>query len=118
MFKIFATFLMDQMERNVENQLYKDQKEEDEAIIEEEDDDTEEESELEDDVPAPSQQSTITDEERALLRAEFTNIMYENFLAGKDAGFDYSSVDDNVEYDSVQQRDIDEEEKYFDDDED
>uniref|UniRef100_A0A2L2YN52 Coiled-coil domain-containing protein 97 n=1 Tax=Parasteatoda tepidariorum TaxID=114398 RepID=A0A2L2YN52_PARTP len=111
----FSNFLMGQFERNVENRLYDEQKEEDDAE-EEDDDDTEEsenESELEDDVP-PTR--NVTKQEQSLLRREFTNIMYEHFLAGKDQEFDYSSVDNNDDYDSVDQRNIDEEEKYFDGD--
>ncbi|KFM57550.1 Coiled-coil domain-containing protein 97, partial [Stegodyphus mimosarum] len=109
----FSSFLMDQLERNQENYLFECQKDEDEAVVEEEDDDTEEESELEEDIPTSR---TVTEQEKTLLRNEFTNIMYENFLAGKDKDFDYSSVDNNVEYDSVHQRNLDEEEKYFDED--
>lgn len=108
----FSTFLMEQMERNAENCLFEKQKEEDEAVVEEDDDSSEEESELEDEEPV---KKIITDQEKSLLRNEFTNIMYESFLAGKDKEFDYSAVDENVEYDSVQQREFDEQEKYFDD---
>lgn len=109
----FSAFLMSQIEKNEENCLFDKQKNEDEAIVEEEDDDSssEEESELEDDEPV---KKVVTGEERKLLRSEFTNIMYESFLDGKDTDFDYSSVDNNVEFDSVLQRDIDEQEKYFD----
>lgn len=107
----FSSFLLNQMERNQENRLFQKQQDEDEAAFEEEDDDSEEEE-----YEASNKCHPVTQEEKSLLRSEFTNIMYESFLEGKDQGFDYSTVDENVEYDSVRQRDLDEEEKYFDED--
>lgn len=55
--------------------------------------------------------------EKALLRDEFTGIMYSNFLAGKDKDFDYSTVDDNTRYDDETLRSRDLEDKYFDSEE-
>ncbi|XP_043269159.1 coiled-coil domain-containing protein 97 isoform X2 [Venturia canescens] len=52
--------------------------------------------------------------EQQILREEFVTHMYANFLDGKDAEFDYSTVDDNEAYDNVETRTHDEEEKYFD----
>ena len=43
--------------------------------------------------------------------------MQLRFLSGEEREFDYSKVDNNVEYDSIEQRRIDEEEKYFDSEE-
>lgn len=111
----FSSFLMKCFEKNAENYLMKQQQEEYDAVIEEQDDDesesdTEEEDYTENNKPEP------TDEEKEIMRNEFKNIMYENFLAGKDLDFDYSTVDNNAEYDSLDQREIDEEEKYFDED--
>ncbi|KAF8771922.1 Coiled-coil domain-containing protein 97 [Argiope bruennichi] len=107
----FSSFLLGQMERNVENRLFEQQKGEDEAVIEENDDDESEESvKLEDDGQPPQ---PITPLEKSRLRTEFTNIMYESFLAGKDKEFDYSSVDYNAEYDPPE-KDLDAEDKYFD----
>lgn len=59
-------------------------------------------------------QQKISDQEIKLLRQEFVTNMYQNFLDGKDADFDYSTVDDNEAYDNVELRNQDEEEKYFD----
>lgn len=57
----------------------------------------------------------ITAGERDLLKEEFFGIMYSNFLSGKDKDFfDYSTVDDNEDYDNVQENDQDEEDRYFD----
>ncbi|GBM97112.1 hypothetical protein AVEN_52525-1 [Araneus ventricosus] len=106
----FSSFLLGQMERNVENCLFEKQKGEDEAVVEENDDDDEsEESELED----AEQLQPVSPLEKSRLRTEFTNIMYESFLSGKDREFDYSSVDYNAEYDPPE-GDLDAEDKYFD----
>ncbi|GFQ67598.1 coiled-coil domain-containing protein 97 [Trichonephila clavata] len=96
----FSSFLLGQMERNVENTLFEEQKIEYEAVEEEEDDDDDEdesseESELEDEEKSKFVSAT----EKARLREEFTNLMYEKFLSGKDSQFDYGSVDHNAEYD-------------------
>lgn len=59
----------------------------------------------------------ITAGERDLLREEFLGIMYSNFLSGKDAEFfDYSTVDENEEYDDTIETDQDFEDKYFEED--
>lgn len=63
-------------------------------------------------------QKYITSSEKELLRNEFFDTMQANFLAGKDADFDYSTVDDNSDYDDVEQLNRDEEERYFDADDD
>lgn len=56
----------------------------------------------------------ITATERKLLKEEFTSIMYQHFLDGKDVDFDYSSVDDNDCYDNLDIKTKDAEESYFD----
>ncbi|XP_022903108.1 coiled-coil domain-containing protein 97 [Onthophagus taurus] len=63
-----------------------------------------------------SQKDYITAAERKLLKEEFTSIMHQNFLNGKD-DFDYSTIDNNDEYDNIEILDHDEEEKYFDSEE-
>lgn len=110
----FANFLLRCIEKSQENYLLKQQQDEDDAVIEEQDDD-ESESDAEE-ADTGNKRPQPTDEEKEMMRNEFRNIMYENFLAGKDLDFDYSTVDNNVEYDSLAQREIDEEEKYFDED--
>ncbi|KAL3253098.1 hypothetical protein MRX96_054670 [Rhipicephalus microplus] len=69
---------------------------------------SEREEECEDDAPH------VSATEKRLLRNEFMNTMYESFLSGKDKDYDYESVDNNADFDSLQTRQHDEEEKYFD----
>jgi Coiled-coil domain containing protein (DUF2052) len=45
----------------------------------------------------------ISDRDRDFLREEFVGIIYSNFLAGRDTDFDYSSVDQNADYDDLVQ---------------
>uniref|UniRef100_S4RFL3 Coiled-coil domain containing 97 n=1 Tax=Petromyzon marinus TaxID=7757 RepID=S4RFL3_PETMA len=52
--------------------------------------------------------------ERALLKEEFVSRMYRRFLDGHDQDFDYSSVDDNADYDNLDIVEQDEEDRYFD----
>ena len=59
----------------------------------------------------------ISEKERRKLRQEFLRTMQLKFLNGEEKEFDYLKVDNNVEYDSIEQRGIDEEEKYFDSEE-
>lgn len=59
----------------------------------------------------------IDDEEKELLKEEFFTTMYRNFLNGKDEDFDYSTVDDNPDYDCGENLENDAEDKYFDDEE-
>jgi Coiled-coil domain containing protein (DUF2052) len=45
----------------------------------------------------------ISERDREFLREEFVGIIYSNFLAGRDTDFDYSLVDQNVDYDDLVQ---------------
>ena len=65
----------------------------------------------------PGEDSTISEKEKRKLRQEFLRTMQLKFLRGDEKEFDYSKIDNNVEYDSIEQRGIDEEEKYFDSEE-
>lgn len=122
----FSCFLMRSIQKGQEERLRKEQEAYEKAIG---DDDTceeenEEESELESEEDddyggicrSRAKKCAISDEEKDILRREFTNIMYESFLSGKDE-YDYRNIDENSEFDNVQQYQTDEEEKYFDDDE-
>lgn len=61
---------------------------------------------------------SIPREEKDRLRAEFTAYMHERFLTGGDSDvFDYSTVDNNPEYDSLELMDRDAEDSYFDSEE-
>lgn len=57
----------------------------------------------------------ITAGERDLLSEEFLGVMYSNFLSGKDSDFDYTTVDQNEEYDDIVEINQDCEDKYFED---
>lgn len=63
-------------------------------------------------------QNYVTATEKELLKEEFIGIMHANFLSGKDNDFDYSTVDDNADYDNIELLAQDEEDKYFDADDD
>ncbi|KAI9578684.1 hypothetical protein GQX74_009258 [Glossina fuscipes] len=52
----------------------------------------------------------ITAGERELLKEEFISLMHERFLTEQDGDFDYSTVDDNTQFDNLQQINQD---KYF-----
>ncbi|XP_076464129.1 coiled-coil domain-containing protein 97-like [Babylonia areolata] len=131
----FSTILLNHMDIVQERALYKHQKEEEECQEEEEEDSDEEEEEEDDDEEENRQQKErktdmeededeaedipeisdvrATDIWRQQLREEFKAIMHEKFLSGDDSQFDYSKVDDNPDYDSLQTVAQDEENKYF-----
>lgn len=69
-------------------------------------------------IPKEIKQIYVTADEKELLREEFIGIMQANFLSGKDKDFDYSTVDDNADYDNIDLQAQDEEDKYFDADDD
>lgn len=53
--------------------------------------------------PEVRKQSTISAAERLLLREEFLQEMYSSFIEGRDADVDYHSIDNNEDYDDLQQ---------------
>ncbi|XP_072938915.1 coiled-coil domain-containing protein 97 [Epargyreus clarus] len=65
-------------------------------------------------IPETRQQTMINANERNLLREEFQQEMYSSFIEGRDAEIDYTSIDNNEEYDDLQQISQDAEDKYFD----
>ncbi|CAH2076392.1 unnamed protein product, partial [Iphiclides podalirius] len=60
-------------------------------------------------------EQTVNSRERVLLREEFVQEMYSSFLDGRDEEIDYNSIDNNDQYDDLQQISQDAEDKYFDD---
>ncbi|XP_053208183.1 coiled-coil domain-containing protein 97-like [Panonychus citri] len=89
---------------------------EDGQIQEEEEEEEEEDSD--DETKETKQSQREEDEERKeLLRKEFTNLMYESFLAGKDDKFDYGTVDSNSKYDPINLINRDAEDSWFDSEE-
>ncbi|XP_006901015.1 PREDICTED: coiled-coil domain-containing protein 97 [Elephantulus edwardii] len=92
------------------------QREEEEACLEEEEE--EDDSNEEDDSSSRDSEAWVPDsEERLILREEFTSRMHQRFLDGKDGDFDYSTVDDNPDFDNLDIVARDEEERYFDEEE-
>lgn len=63
--------------------------------------------------PEKRKQNMVSAPERRLFRQEFYQEMYSSFIEGHD-DFDYSTVDNNEQYDDLQQVSQDEEDKYFD----
>ncbi|XP_063700364.1 coiled-coil domain-containing protein 97 [Culicoides brevitarsis] len=55
--------------------------------------------------------------EKQMLKDEFQGIMYANFLSGNDKDFDYSTIDEDSQYDDENMRSRDMEDKYFDSEE-
>lgn len=99
-------------ERELQQKLFRQQEEEDACFEEEEDSDEEDQRSDKD------SESWVPDsEERLILREEFTSRMHQRFLDGKDGGFDYSTVDDNPDFDNLDIVARDEEERYFDEEE-
>ena len=52
------------------------------------------------------------------MRDEFTRLMHQSFLDGRDTEFDYSTVDNDESYDDLDAMERDRQDKYFDDDDD
>ncbi|XP_024623915.1 coiled-coil domain-containing protein 97 isoform X2 [Neophocaena asiaeorientalis asiaeorientalis] len=107
--------LQSYQERELQQRLLQ-QQEEEEACLEEEEE--EEDSDEEDQRPDKDLEAWVPDsEERLILREEFTSRMHQHFLDGKDGDFDYSTVDDNPDFDNLDIVARDEEERYFDEEE-
>ncbi|CAF1036575.1 unnamed protein product [Didymodactylos carnosus] len=120
---VLSDFFMEHLESVHYNERVKQEKQQeynlngeysDNEQLENDDDDDEEESEMEDDSEPPPPKSKYSDEERELYRQEFLSIMKRKFLNGQDLNIDYSSIDNNQDYDEVEIYGQDEEEKYFD----
>ena len=59
----------------------------------------------------------VTEDEKRRLRQEFLRAMQLSFLRGEDKTFDYSKVDTNEQYDSIETQQQDTEDAYFDEEE-
>lgn len=64
--------------------------------------------------PKVRKQTSISGPERRLLREEFLQEMYSSFMEGRDTEIDYNSIDNDEQYDDLQQASQDAEDKYFD----
>eukprot|EP00123_Amoebidium_parasiticum_P021772 comp7346_c0_seq1/m.3046 comp7346_c0_seq1/g.3046 ORF comp7346_c0_seq1/g.3046 comp7346_c0_seq1/m.3046 type:complete len:281 (-) comp7346_c0_seq1:411-1253(-) len=58
----------------------------------------------------------VSDEVKAEMRSEFERFMKEEFLSGRDKGFDYRAVDDDWTLDDSEEANRDAEDRYFDED--
>ncbi|KAI5642717.1 coiled-coil domain containing protein (DUF2052) domain-containing protein [Phthorimaea operculella] len=64
--------------------------------------------------PEPRKQAMITAPERNLLKEEFLQEMYSSFIEGRDVDVDYTSIDNDEQYDDLKQVSQDAEDQYFD----
>ncbi|XP_038214907.1 coiled-coil domain-containing protein 97 [Zerene cesonia] len=64
--------------------------------------------------PEIRKQTMINANEKRILREEFYQEMYSSFIEGRDTDFDYNNVDNNEDYDDLEQISQDAEDKYFD----
>lgn len=90
--------------------------EEEEEEEEEESDEDEKDSEENRGMKLSSDPVTAG-QEKQMLREEFLKAMQLRFLTGEEKDFDYSKVDSNEQYDSIDTRQRDEEDDYFDNEE-
>ncbi len=59
----------------------------------------------------------VAEREKHMLKQEFLVAMQTNFLEGRDEDFDYSTIDNDDKYDSLDMRERDEQDSYFDEEE-
>lgn len=103
--------LMSTYQEKIVQQRLQWQQEREDACEEEEDED-------EEDSPVSNAEEWVpSDDEKSMLRDEFVSRMHQRFLDGEDRDFDYSTVDDNPEFDNLDIVNRDEEERYFDEEE-
>ena len=80
-----------------------------------ESEDTEDEREMEENLGMKLSTDPVTaGREKEMLKEEFLKAMQLRFLNGEERDFDYSKVDSNEKYDSIDARQRDEEDDYFD----
>lgn len=109
-----STVLMAHMDRDQHSSVRR-KEQEAEAKAWKEGDDEERMSDS-DQGPEEDDGEEIDEEEKELLQAEFVSSMHNSFLEGRDRDFDYSTVDDNQQYDNPVLCDRDAEDRYFDSD--
>ncbi|CAG5129744.1 unnamed protein product [Candidula unifasciata] len=117
----FSSILLKHLDMQTNKQVYEFQKEKEGEQEEEEEKESNEnisEADTDDEEEIDNKKEKISEAERMYFRDEFLRTMQEKFLSGQDASFDYSKVDNNADYDSLDIAGHDAEEKYFDADED
>lgn len=107
--------LLDSYQEQVIQRRLQIQQEQEEACGEEDEEDDSDVDEAEATaLDSEMEECALDEEEKALLREEFTSRMYQRFLDGKDRDFNYSEVDENPDFDNLDIVSRDEEERYFD----
>ena len=110
-----SALMMKTMDMDQRAGLLKRQKEREAEQIEENDSSSEEEEDGKETGLKLSRDLEVAAEEKRMLRQEYLRVMHLSFLSGGDEEvFDYSKVDTNDKYDSMDQRQQDEEDVYFD----
>ncbi|XP_037791745.1 coiled-coil domain-containing protein 97-like [Penaeus monodon] len=109
----FSSVLLHHIDARDKKDFKKRQEEEEDDMFEEEEDEDDDEEEEEEEMDMEMQ---VESGEKQLLKEEFYSSAYLNFLNGKDEEFDYGQVDTSDDYDLLEIRARDDEERYFDDD--
>ena len=105
-----SSHIMRKMRQDERRERERRQREKEEEQEEEEDTSSEEEME-------GGERAEVTETEKRRQRQEFLRAMQLSFLRGEDEGFDYSSVDADERYDSIDMEQQDGEDAYFDEEE-
>lgn len=106
-----SSHIMRKMQLDKRRERLRRQTEKEREQLEEEDTSSEEEME------GSAADVTVTEDEKRRLRREFLRAMQLSFLRGEDKAFDYSQVDSNEQYDSIETQQQDTEDAYFDEEE-
>ena len=112
-----SSHIMRRMRQDERREREHRQEEKEEEGQEEEDTSSDEEEEEEEGMEEGGGRGEVTETEKRHLRGEFLRAMQLSFLRGDDKDFDYSSVDTNEAYDSVEIQQRDGEDAYFDEEE-
>ena len=106
-----SSHIMRKMRQDERRERERRQREREREQEEEVDTSSEEEQEME------KGSREITEIEKRRLKQEFLRVMQLSFLRGEDREFDYSTVDGNERYDSIEMQQQDSEDAYFDEEE-
>lgn len=106
-----SSHIMRKMRQDERRERERRQREREKEQEEEEDTSSEEEQEMEEG------STEVTEIEKSRLKQEFLRVMQLSFLRGEDKEFDYSTVDGNERYDSIEMQQQDSEDAYFDEEE-
>ena len=78
--------------------------------------DSDEATDMDEDASDSGASAEKTTQNLAVQRAAFLHAMRDTFIGGKEPAFDYAVVDENSDFDDLQVRAVDDEERYFDSD--